>query len=65
MLKLKTGYHMKQRMKSGIKIILDQKNKILPPRNRNYKIKQFRAHKFSNSKVDQKRHFQMSRNIER
>ena len=51
MLKLKTGYHMKQRMKSGTKNHLDQANIILTPRNRNYKIKQFRAHKFQMAKL--------------
>jgi len=65
MLKLKTGYLIKQCMKSGINIILDQASVTLTPRNRNYKIKQSRADKFSNGKVDQERHFQMSRNTER
>jgi len=45
MLKLKTGYLVKQRIKSSIKII---SNMILTIRNRNYKIRQFRAPEFSN-----------------
>jgi len=57
MLNLETGYLMKQCMNSGIKIILDQENKILTPYYRNYKIWQLRAYKFSNGKIDQKQHF--------
>jgi len=47
------------------KYILDQADLMLTPRNRNYKIKQFRAPKFLIGKVDQKWHFQKSRNTSR
>ena len=64
MLNLETGYIMKQCMNSGIKNHLRSSNVILTPHYKNFKIKQFGAHKLSNGKVDQKRHFQMSRYIE-
>ena len=48
---------MKQCMKSGIKHQFISSKCDINPRNRNYKIKQFEAHKFLNGKGDQEGHF--------